>query len=276
MGRTDYFLGEPVEFEASFPFYETDNLKVENVKQQMQEQRALIIIPTFNERQNIQHLINTIFDLQIPNLDIMIVDDSSPDGTADLVKNLQEKFPNLHLLLRKEKLGLGSAYVAGFQKALEQNYDFLFEMDADFSHDPKELPNFLAAIQTNDLVIGSRYIHGVNVVNWPLSRLFLSYGANVYTRIITGMKIKDSTSGFKCYRRKVLEAINLSKVSSDGYSFQMEMNFKAWKKGFRMKEIPIVFVDRMVGTSKMSKKIIREAIWEVWKLRLVSMFGKID
>ena len=265
-----------MEFESSFPFFEADPLKVEKVKQLMQQQRALIVVPTYNEKQNIQHLIKEIFNLQIPNLDIMIVDDNSPDGTTEIVKNLQGKFANLYILQRKEKLGLGSAYVAGFQKALEKDYDYLFEMDADFSHDPKEIPNFLSAIQTNDLVIGSRYIHGVNVINWPLSRLFLSYGANVYTQIITGMKIKDSTSGFKCYRREVLEAINLSKVSSDGYSFQMETNFKAWKKGFRIKEIPIVFVDRMVGTSKMSKKIIREAIWEVWKLRLSSMFGKMD
>jgi dolichol-phosphate mannosyltransferase len=263
-----------VEFESSFPFFEADPLKVVKVKQQMQTQRAIIVIPTYNEKQNIQHLIKAIFELQIPNLDIMVVDDNSPDGTAEIVQSFQKENPNLYLLQREKKLGLGSAYVAGFQKALEQNYDYLFEMDADFSHDPKEVPNFLTAIQTNDLVIGSRYIHGVNVINWPLSRLFLSYGANVYTQIVTGMKIKDSTAGFKCYRREVLEAINLSKVSSDGYSFQMETNFKAWKKGFRIKEIPIVFVDRMVGTSKMSKKIIREAIWEVWRLRFSSLFRK--
>ena len=242
----------------------------------MADKRALVVTPTYNEKQNIPHLIDAIFSLQIPNLDFMIVDDNSPDGTAQVVKKMQEKYSNLHLMIREQKMGLGSAYVAGFQKALEQNYDYMFEMDADFSHNPQEIPNFLLAIQDNDLVIGSRYINGVNVINWPLSRLILSYGANVYTRVITGMKINDSTSGFKCYRRKVLETINLQKVSSDGYSFQMEMNFKALKLGFKIKEIPIVFVDRVVGNSKMSKKIIREAIWVVWRLRFLSLFGKVE
>lgn len=265
-----------MEFEASFPFYKADPSKLKKVQEFMQERRALIVIPTYNEKQNIPHLIEAIFALEIPHLEIMIVDDSSPDGTAGVVRELQNRYPDLHLMVRTQKLGLGSAYVAAFQKALKENYHFMFEMDADFSHDPQEIPNFLLAIQENDLVIGSRYIRGVNVINWPLSRLVLSYGANVYTRIITGMKIRDSTSGYKCYRREVLEAIDLTKVASDGYSFQMEMNFKAWKKGFRIQEIPIVFVDRMVGSSKMSKKIIREAIWEVWRLRLTSLVGKIE
>jgi len=242
----------------------------------MLNKKAIIAIPTYNERLNIRNLIETVFDLEIPNLDILVVDDNSPDGTAEVIQELQKSKKNLKLISREKKLGLGSAYVAAFKKALEESYDFIFEMDADFSHDPKEIPNFLVEIQDNDLIIGSRYIHGVNVINWPLSRLFLSYSANLYTRIITGMKIKDSTSGFKCYRREVLEKINLDRVSSDGYSFQMEMNFKAWKLDFRIKEIPIVFVDRMVGSSKMSKKIIREAIWEVWKLRWSSIFGKIE
>lgn len=265
-----------MEFEASFPFYQVNPDKIKNVQRIMADKHALVVTPTYNEKQNIPHLIEAIFSLQIPNLDLMIVDDNSPDGTAQIVKKLQAKYPNLHLMIREQKMGLGSAYVAGFQKALEKDYDYLFEMDADFSHDPQEIPNFLLAIQDNDLVIGSRYIRGVNVINWPLSRLILSYGANVYTRVITGMKINDSTSGFKCYRRQVLETINLQKVSSDGYSFQMEMNFKAFKLGFRIKEIPIIFVDRVVGNSKMSKKIIREAIWVVWRLRFLSLFGKVE
>ena len=191
-----------MEFEASFPFYQVDHNKMKNVQRIMADKRALVVTPTYNEKQNISHLIDAIFSLQIPNLDFMIVDDNSPDGTARVVKGMQEKYANLHLIIREQKLGLGSAYVAGFRKALERDYDYMFEMDADFSHDPQEIPNFLLAIQDNDLVIGSRYIYGVNVINWPLSRLILSYGANLYTRVITGMKIHDSTSGFKCYRRQ--------------------------------------------------------------------------
>ncbi|TFG96628.1 MAG: polyprenol monophosphomannose synthase, partial [Calditrichales bacterium] len=180
------------------------------------------------------------------------------------------------LVEREGKLGLGTAYVAGFRFALKNGYDFIFEMDADFSHDPREIPNFLNAIAESDLVIGSRYIKGVNVVNWPLSRLLLSYFANRYTSIVTGMPLKDSTGGFKCFRREVLEAINLEKVHSGGYSFQIEMNFKAWKKGFRVKEIPIIFIDRAVGKSKMSQEIIREAVWMVWKLKIRSLFGWLN
>ncbi len=264
-----------MEFEESLFSYIADPDNVKIVKKLMIQKNALIVIPTYNEKQNIRNLIDALFAIKIPNLDILVVDDSSPDGTTAIVQELQKIYPDLQLMIREEKLGLGSAYVAAFQLAIRQNYDFIFEMDADFSHNPKEIPNFLLAIQKYDLVIGSRYIHGVNVINWPLSRLILSFGANLYTRIITGMKIKDSTSGFKCYRNEVLKSIDLNNVSSDGYSFQIEMNFKAWKKGFRIKEIPIVFVDRLVGSSKMSKKIIREAIFEVWRLRISSLFGTI-
>lgn len=243
----------------------------------MRSRKALIIIPTYNEVNNIHPLIDLILVMDIPNLEILVVDDNSPDGTADEVRKIMQKYPDkVHLIVREKKAGLGTAYVQGFRYALERRYDYIFEMDADFSHDPKEIPNFILAIQECDLVIGSRYIQGVNVINWPLSRVLLSYGGNLYTRIITGLKIRDCTSGFKCFRREVLEAIDLNKISSDGYSFQIEMSFKAWKKGFRIREIPIVFVDRVVGSSKMSKKIIREAIWEVWKLRFLSMLGKLE
>ncbi|RKY77958.1 polyprenol monophosphomannose synthase, partial [candidate division KSB1 bacterium] len=174
------------------------------------------------------------------------------------------------------KAGLGTAYVRGFKYALARDYEFILEMDADFSHDPKEIPNFLLSMNDYDLVIGSRYVQGVNVVNWPLSRLILSYGANLYTRLITGMPIHDCTSGYKCFRRKVLESIKLDKISSDGYSFQIEIDFKTWKLGFKLKEIPIVFVDRLIGSSKMSKKIVYEAIWMVWKLKILSLLGKLE
>jgi dolichol-phosphate mannosyltransferase len=179
------------------------------------------------------------------------------------------------VLHREKKQGLGQAYIAGFKFALEKDFNYIFEMDADFSHDPRYLPDFLKAIQEYDLVLGSRYISGVNVINWPMSRLLLSYYANVYTRIVTGMPLKDATGGFKCFRREVLEAINFDEVRSNGYSFQIEMSFRAYKKGFKIKEIPIIFADRVEGTSKMSKKIVREAIWMVWRLRFWSLFGKL-
>ncbi len=236
--------------------------------------KTLIIIPTFNEIQNIEKIIRQIHAVR-SDVHILIVDDNSPDGTAEVVKKLQGELPGIHLIQRSGKLGLGTAYVEGFQFALRNGYEAVFEMDADFSHDPKEIPNFLAAIGENDLVIGSRYVQGVNVVNWPLRRLILSYGANVYTRLITGLPIKDSTGGFKCFRREVLAAIDLTKIHSNGYAFQIEMNFKAWKKGFRLKEIPIIFVDRVEGSSKMSGKIVREAVWMVWKLFFLSLFGKL-
>lgn len=237
--------------------------------------KSIIVIPTYNEADNIEKLIDKILFQGLRNLDILVVDDNSPDGTADIVKKLSELESNIYLLERPEKAGLGTAYVAGFQFAIEKKYDFIFEMDADFSHDPDEIPNFLEAMKKCDLVIGSRYKTGVNVINWPLTRLVLSVGANKYTQIITGLPVKDCTGGFKCFRREVLEAIDLEKIGSDGYSFQIEMNFKAWKKGYKICEIPIIFTDREVGSSKMSKRIIREAIWMVWKLKLMSMFGRL-
>ncbi len=237
--------------------------------------KAIVVIPTYNEAQNIELLIDRLLFQGIRSLDILVVDDNSPDGTAEIVANIAQCETNVFLLKRPGKAGLGTAYVAGFKYAIERDYDYIIEMDADFSHDPDEIPNLLDAMKYYDLVIGSRYKTGVNVINWPITRLVLSVGANKYTQIITGLPIKDCTGGFKCYRREVLEAINLDKIASDGYSFQIEMNFKAWKKGFRIGEIPIVFTDREAGSSKMSKKIIREAIWMVWKLKIMSLLGKI-
>jgi dolichol-phosphate mannosyltransferase len=202
------------------------------------------------------------------------VDDSSPDGTGELIKKMQSNSKQIHLLERTQKEGLGRAYIAGFKVALEKGFQYIFEMDADFSHNPKEVPNFLKAIEENDLVLGSRYIHGVNVVNWPLKRLLLSYYANVYTRIITGLPIRDATGGFKCFRREVLETIDLDTIQSNGYGFQIELSFKAWRKGFRIKEIPIIFIDREFGESKLSKNIMWEAMFLVWKLRLNSLINK--
>lgn len=237
--------------------------------------KSLVVIPTYNESQNIEPIIERLLFLGLNDLHVLVVDDNSPDGTADIVEKISQKEKNIHLLKRASKSGLGTAYVAGFKYALQNGYQYIFEMDADFSHNPDKIPAFLKAIKDNDLVIGSRYISGVNVINWPLSRLILSVGANKYTQIITGIPIKDGTGGFKCFRREVLEAINLDKVVSDGYSFQIELNFKAWKKGFRIKEIPIVFTDREAGSSKMSKHIIWEAVWMVWKLKFASLLGKI-
>jgi dolichol-phosphate mannosyltransferase len=237
--------------------------------------KSLIVIPTYNEAQNIGSLIERILSLDIKDLHILVVDDNSPDRTQAIVETFSKKKPNIHILKRQKKAGLGTAYVAGFKYALNNGYHYIFEMDADFSHNPDEIPNFLKTIKEYDLVIGSRYIRGVNVINWPLTRLILSVGANKYNQIITGMPIKDGTGGFKCFRREVLETIDLDDIRSNHYSFQIEMTFKAWKKGFRIKEIPIVFTDREAGSSKMSKKIIREAVWMVWKLKFLSMLGRI-
>jgi dolichol-phosphate mannosyltransferase len=236
--------------------------------------KSLVIIPTYNELENLPKLIPAVLS-QDESIHILIVDDGSPDGTGKYVKEEMKKNDRIHILEREKKMGLGTAYIAGFKYALQNNYDFIFEMDADFSHDPNELKNFLIAIKENDLVLGSRYINGVRVLNWPMARLLLSFFASVYTRIITGMPIKDATGGFKCFRRKVLEAIDLDKVKSNGYSFQIEMTFKAYSKGFKVIEIPIVFIDRVKGKSKMSKKIVREAVKMVWKLRLQHIFGKL-
>jgi dolichol-phosphate mannosyltransferase len=222
--------------------------------------------------ENIQKLVREIFSLN-PSIDVLVVDDNSPDGTGTIVKNMIGENQNLHLIEREGKLGLGTAYIAGFKFALQNGFQYIFEMDADYSHDPKEIPYFLEAIKDADVVIGSRYCTGVNVINWPLSRLILSIFANKYTRVITGLPIKDSTGGYKCFRREVLEAINLDEIRSGGYSFQIEMNYKAWKKGFRLKEIPIIFIDRTSGKSKMSRRIVREAVWMVWKLKIRNFIG---
>ncbi len=236
--------------------------------------KAIVIIPTYNERMNIEKMLHTIIELY-PNIHILVVDDNSPDGTGDFVKAKSEEDERIHVLQRAGKMGLGTAYVAGFRYLLERDYDYAIQMDADFSHDPKEIANLLIAIEENDLVIGSRYIQGVNVINWPMSRLLLSYFASIYTRVITGMPVMDATGGFKCFRRKVLESIDLDKIKANGYSFQIEMNFKTYKMNFRIKEIPIVFMDRVDGDSKMSKKIVREAVTMVWKLRFRAIIGKL-
>ena len=233
--------------------------------------KILVIIPTYNEAENIPSLIPGVLK-QDKNIDILIVDDNSPDGTGEIVKEIIKANTRLHILEREGKMGLGSAYIAGFKYAIQNKYDYIFEMDADFSHNPDDLPKLLEAIKENDLVIGSRYINGVNVVNWSARRLALSLMASKYVRVITGMPLKDPTGGFKCFRRNVLESINLDNILSDGYSFQIEMNYKIWRKGFRIKEIPIIFVERRSGKSKMSKKIVREAIFVVWKLKLLSKF----
>ena len=236
--------------------------------------RNLVIIPTFNEAENVPRIIDDILNLDV-EVDILFVDDNSPDGTGKIVEEITKNNHKISLIKREKKMGLGSAYVAGFKYALKREYDNIFEMDADLSHDPKEIPNLLEKIKDYDLVIGSRYIKGINVINWPLRRLILSYGANIYTRIITGIPLKDSTGGYKCFRRKVLENIDLNKIHSEGYAFQIEMNYKTWKKGFRIIEIPIIFMDRTEGKSKMSRKVVREAILIVWKLRLLDFLKKL-
>lgn len=235
--------------------------------------KSIIVIPTYNEVDNITKLIDTIFNIK-SDLNVLIVDDNSPDGTADAVSKLMKRDSRIHLIKRPGKMGLGTAYCDGFKYALEKGFDFIFEMDADFSHNPEDIPRFLEVIHNYDLVIGSRYISGVNVVNWPLKRLILSYGANLYTRIITGMPVHDATGGFKCFRAEALKKIDLSKIKSNGYGFQIEMNFRLWKSGARLKEIPIIFIDRRSGVSKMNKKIIYEAIFLVWKLKILSIFSK--
>lgn len=237
--------------------------------------KSLIIIPTYNERHNIQNMLLALLDLKIKDLHILVVDDNSPDGTAEIVAAMSKLHPQVHLLERAGKMGLGTAYVAGFKFALEHGFDRIMEMDADFSHDPKDVPRLLKSTEEYDIAIGSRYSQGVNVVNWPLKRLLLSMGASVYTRIVTGLPLHDCTAGFVCYRREVLQDLDLDNIRSDGYSFQIEMKFKAWKKGYTLGEVPIVFIDRRYGESKMSKKIVHEAIWMVWKLRIWSLIGKL-
>lgn len=228
--------------------------------------RVLVVIPTYNEADNIVRIVPEVL-AQADGLHVLVVDDGSPDGTAKFVQRMADDDRRIHLLQRPGKMGLGTAYVAGFKYALERGFEFVFEMDADFSHDPKEIPNFLKAAQNADLVLGSRYVNGVRVLNWPMQRLLLSYSANVYTRIITRLPVSDATGGFKCFRRAVLEALDLDAVKSNGYAFQIEMSYKAWRKGFRIAEVPIIFLDRRVGVSKMSKKIVHEAFFMLFKLR---------
>lgn len=237
--------------------------------------KALIVIPTYNEAENIFRLISEIFSLRVDKveLEILVVDDNSSDGTSAIVKKLNN--PKVSVVDREKKMGLGTAYILGFKTAIERQYDYVFEMDADFSHDPKSIPEFLDKINDYDLVIGSRYLNGIAVVNWPLSRLLISIGASIYTRMITFLPVNDVTAGFMCYRVNALKEINLESVKSNGYSFQIEMKYRMWKKKFKIKEIPIVFIDRRAGVSKMSRKIVYEAAFMVWKLRFMSLFNKL-
>ncbi|MFU8860495.1 MAG: polyprenol monophosphomannose synthase [Cyclonatronaceae bacterium] len=238
---------------------------------------SLVIIPTYNEAHNIGRILTRLMALNTA-VDVLVVDDGSPDGTASVVEERQKEFPGrIHLLSRKGKLGLGTAYVAGFKFALDYNYRYIIEMDADFSHDPDDVPRLLRVLQNNesDVAVGSRYHNGISIVNWPLSRLILSYSANLYARIVTGLPIKDTTAGFKAFKREVLQAINLDRIRSNGYSFQIEMHYRALKAGFRLKEVSIIFRERTEGVSKMSKSIIIEAIWMVWALKFRSLVNRL-
>lgn len=233
-------------------------------------EKSLVIIPTYNEIDNIHKMVRAIFN-QSKDFNLLIIDDGSPDGTANAVKEMQKDNPNLHLIERSGKLGLGTAYITGFKWALERDFQFVFEMDCDFSHDPEDLKRLLDAAQTNDLIIGSRYIDGIRIINWPFKRLLLSYGASIYTRLITGLPVRDTTGGFKCFTRKALESLELDQIFSNGYSFQLELNYKVWSKGLKIKEVPIIFYERRDGESKMNKSIVFEAIFAVFRLRLKKM-----
>ncbi len=236
--------------------------------------KALVVIPTYNEKDNVVRLASAVLAQHV-DVQILFVDDNSPDGTGKIIDDLVSGNDRIHVLHRAGKLGLGSAYREGFKAALSMGADYIIEMDADFSHDPGVLPEFLTAIQDSDLVIGSRYLNGVSVVNWPIRRLILSYFASAYTRWVTGLQLRDCTSGFKCFRRSSLEAVDLDNVRSDGYSFQIEMNYRCMERGLRITEIPIIFIDRHAGSSKMSRRIVREAVIMVWKLRLQSLLSWI-
>ena len=244
----------------------------------MESGKSVVIIPTYNEKENIEAIIRAVMALE-DNFDILVIEDGSPDGTADIVKRLMagDFKGRLHIIERTGKLGLGTAYITGFKWAIEQKYDFVFEMDADFSHAPKDVPRLLKEVRDNgyDVAIGSRYITGVNVVNWPMGRVLMSYYASKYVQLVTGIPVNDTTAGFKCYRRQVLETIDLDAIRFKGYAFQIEMKFTAYKLGFKIKEVPVIFVNRELGTSKMSGGIFGEALFGVVKLRLASMFGKI-
>lgn len=236
--------------------------------------RALVVLPTYNEVENLGSIVPAVLDVD-PRIDVLVIDDGSPDGTGDLADELAAGSERVSVLHREGKQGLGTAYLTGFEWGLERGYSYMLEMDSDWSHDPKYLRDLLVAVQDADLAIGSRYVKGVNVINWPMSRLLLSYYANKYAHWVTGLPLTDATSGFKCFRREVLEAIDFSKVGSTGYSFQIEMDFRAWKKGFTLVEVPIVFTDRREGETKMSGAIVREAVWRVWALRFKSIFRRL-
>lgn len=235
--------------------------------------KGLIIFPTYNEADNIEKIIGAVLE-KSPDLNVLVIDDNSKDGTGDIVERIKKENPRVDLIRRDKKLGLGTAYVLGFKYALAKGYDYVFEMDADFSHSPDDLPRFIELLPAYDLIIGSRYSDGVSVVNWPMKRLLLSYFACLYARKVTGCPIKDLTAGFKCYARRVLEGIDLDKIKSDGYGFQIEIDYMVWRKGFRIKEIPIVFVERRAGITKMSKKIVYQAFFLVLRLGLKRIFGK--
>lgn len=237
--------------------------------------RALVIVPTYNERDNVERILPEILR-QDPRIDVLVIDDASPDGTGEVADRLAAAEPRIHVMHRQGKLGLGTAYLAGFRWGLERDYELLLEMDADFSHDPEHLPRFLEAADAFDVVLGSRYLHRrITVVNWPIGRLILSYSASIYARVVTGLPVTDATGGFKCFHRAVLEGIDLDRVESEGYSFQIEMSFRAWRAGFRIGEIPIVFADRSEGESKMSRRIVWEAVWKVWKLRILDLMRRL-
>ncbi len=236
--------------------------------------QTLVIIPTYNEIDNIEKMISTLFSLY-PEISLLIIEDGSPDGTAKVIKRLMLAHSKLFMIERSGKLGLGTAYITGFRWALEHSYEFVFEMDCDFSHDPSQIPELLSAAQHYDLVIGSRYIDGIRIINWPFKRLLLSYGASIYTRAITGLPIHDTTGGFKCFKRKSLSVLDFDKIISNGYSFQLELNYKIWCKGLSIKEVPIIFYERRDGQSKMGGAIIFEAIFAVFRLRIKKILGTL-
>jgi dolichol-phosphate mannosyltransferase len=237
-------------------------------------EQTLIIIPTYNEIDNIEKMIRTLYGLY-PTVSLLIIEDGSPDGTATVVKDLMKTFQNLFIIERTGKLGLGTAYIAGFKWALEKNFQYVFEMDCDFSHDPAQVADLLAEALKNDLVIGSRYVDGIRIINWPIQRLLLSYGASIYTRFVTGIPVFDTTGGFKCFKRTTLQALNLDQIISNGYSFQLELNYKVWVKGLKIKEVPIIFYERRNGQSKMGGGIIVEAVFAVFRLRLKKILGTL-
>lgn len=238
---------------------------------------SLVIVPTYNESHNIGRLLRQLLSLKTP-VDVLVVDDGSPDGTAEVVKEVQADYPEgVYLIEREGKLGLGTAYVQGFKYALERSYTYICEMDADFSHNPVDVEKLIEEVKSgrSDLAIGSRYANGISIINWPLSRLILSYCANIYARTITGLPVFDTTAGFKCIHRKVLEKISIERIKSNGYAFQIEIHFRAWRAGFKLNEVSIVFREREEGVSKMSNAIVREAIWRVWALKFQSVFGTL-